>query len=318
MTCVKVFVAGATGAIGRPLVRQLIEAGHDVSAITRSDHRATSLREQGVDAHVGDALDRTRLAEILEAARPEVLVHQLTTFPESMRPVRTVKEWRQTVRLRVEGIRLFADLAARSGARRVIAQSIAFGYKPGVRGKATEEDPFYGHGSRAMDLFMRHLLRLEDVVMNIDGVEGVSLRYGGWYGPGTHFDRDGAVYRLAMKRRVPVLSGTQGVWNSIHVDDAAAATMASLSGPTGVFNIVDDEPLGWSAFVSAYCNSIGAPPPRRVPSWTMAFGSFYMRHLALRQVPVSNEKAKRELEWEPRYPNAGDGFRSWFANASRP
>ena len=314
----KVFVAGATGAIGRPLVRQLLEAGHEVSAITRSERRATSLREQGVDAHVGDALDRPRLSDILEATRPEVLVHQLTTFPETLRPIRTVKEWRQTLRLRVEGIRLFADLAARIGVRRVVAQSIAFGYKPVVRGKATEEDPFYGHGSRAMDLFMRHLLRVEEVVMSIDGVEGVALRYGGWYGPGTHFDRGGLVYRLAMKRRIPVLKGSQGVWNAIHVDDAASATVASLSGPTGVFNVVEDEPMTWSGFVSAYCSSIGAPTPRKLPSWTMTFGGFYLRHQALHQVPVANEKARRELEWKPRYPTAADGFGSWFANASRP
>lgn len=305
----KVFVAGATGAIGAPLVRQLLESGYDVSAITRSHARADDLRRRGVDAHVGDALDRSRLAEILATTLPEVMVHQLTTFPETMRPVRTLREWRQTVRLRVAGSRLFAELAQKAGVRRVVAQSIAFGYKPLPENRhATEEDPFFGPGRRAMDLFMRHLLRLEEVVMNIDGVEGAALRYGGWYGPGTHWAEGGLFYRQAMKRRIPMVSGRQGVWNAINVEDAASATIAALSGPTGVYNIIDDDPKRWNDFLSAYCKSVGAPPPRTVPRWSLLLGGFYLQHLVLHQVPVANEKAKRDLGWEPRYGTVNDGF----------
>ena len=319
----KVFVAGATGAIGRPLVRQLLEAGHDVSAITRSEERALRLRSEGIDAHIGDALDRDRVGEILRATRPEVLVHQLTTFPTTTRPVRTVREWRQTVRLRIEGSKLFAALGKELGVRRIVAQSIAFGYKPLAEPRmVVETDPFYGRGSRAMDLFMRHLLRVEDIVTSIDGVEGVALRYGGWYGPGTHFALGEAGHRLAIKRRLPLVAGARGAWNAIQVEDAASATVAALSGPTGVYNVVDDEPTSWNQVVSSYCARIDAPPPRTVPKSTLAFMGFYTRHLLLHQMPVSNEKAKRDFDWKLRYPTFESGLDTLVvgrnaANASR-
>jgi 2-alkyl-3-oxoalkanoate reductase len=303
-----VFVAGATGAIGRPLVDQLVEAGHNVSAITRSEGRADQLRRQGVDAHVGSALDRDRMSEILEATRPEVFLHELTTFPTTLRPIRTFREWRQTVRLRVAGTRLFVNLAKEVGIRRVVAQSIAFGYKPlSHPRRAREEDPFYGHGIRPMDLFMRHLLRLESMVMEAGDIEGVALRYGGWYGPGTHFSPGGVLYGLAMKRRVPIVEGATGTWNVIHVDDAASATVASLSGPTGIFNIVDDDPKVWKDFMSLYTDRIGAPEPRTASQWkSLPFG-FYVRHILFHQPPVSNEKAKNKLNWKLRYETFEEG-----------
>jgi nucleoside-diphosphate-sugar epimerase len=303
-----VFVAGATGAIGQPLVMQLIEAGHTVSAVTRSEDRASQLRSQGVDAYVGNALDRRRMSEILKATTPEAIVHELTTFPTTMRPIRTLREWRQTVRLRVGGTRLFVDLAKQIGIRRVVAQSIAFGYHPLRQPrKATEEDRYYGRGPGLMDLLMRHLLRLESTVTDADGVEGVALRYGGWYGPGTHFAPGGLLHQLAMKGRLPIVKGAGGRWNAIQVDDAASATLASLSGPTGVFNVVDDDPLPWNEFITLYADRIGAPTPRTVAQWkTLPFG-FYIRHLLLRQPPASNNKAKTELGWKPRYPTFEDG-----------
>jgi len=304
----RVFVAGATGAIGRPLVRQLIEGGHDVSAITRSSARAASLRGQGVDAHVGDALDASQVSELFRKIRPEVVMHQLTTFPTTLRPARTLRDWRQTVRLRVEGARLFTELARETGARRVVAQSIAFGYRPLPEEiKVVESDPFYGRGRSPMDLVMRHLLRLEEIVTSADGVEGVALRYGGWYGPGTFFAPGDSFHRLGMKRRLVMVRGSQGCWNAIHVEDAASATVAAMSGPEGVFNIVDDEPKRWNDFVSSYCDRIGAPQPRVVPRGTLALTGFYLRHLVLHQMPASNEKAKRDLEWKPRYASLDDG-----------
>ena len=306
---VNVFVAGATGAIGLPLVHQLIEGGHTVSAITRSHDRAGHLRALGIDAYVGDALDRTELSRILATTRPEVMVHQLTTFPTTMRPIRTLREWRQTVRLRVRGTQLFADLAKEFDVRRVVAQSIAFGYRPlPVRREVVEGDPYYGRGNRPIDLFMRHLLRLEEIVMNIEGVEGVALRYGGWYGPGTHFARGGLFYESAMKRRLPIVAENTGTWNCVHVEDAASATVASLEGPTGIFNVVDDDPRPWNGFVASYCRAIGAPAPRTVPRWSMIFAGFYLRHLVLHQMPVDNEKAKRELSWKPAYPSIEQGL----------
>lgn len=308
----KVFVAGATGAIGRPLVHQLIEAGHEVSAITRSEDRAARLREAGVNAFVGDALDRGLLSRIVEQTRPECLVHQLTTFPTTMRPIRTLRDWRRTVRLRVEGTRSFVDLARSRGVRRVVAQSIAFSYRPMTQPRrATEDDPVYGDGHRAMDLFMRHLSKVEDIVTTTEGVEGVALRYGGWYGPGTFFERGGLMQELATKRRLPLVTGDQGSWNAIHVDDAASGTVAALSGPPGIYNIVDDRPKRWNEFVATFCGAIGAPRPRVVPRWSMAIAGFYLRHLVLHQAPVSNDKAKTLLDWKLSYPTMDRGFEAW-------
>jgi len=162
-----------------------------------------------------------------------------------------------------------------------------------------------------MDLFMRHLLRVEQMVTGTEGVEGVALRYGGWYGAGTFFARGELMHRLALKRRLPMVAARQGTWNAIHVEDAAAATVGAMSGPRGIYNVVEDQPKRWNEFVSAYCESIGAPEPRTVPSASVALGGSYLRHLVLHQMPVSNERAKRQLGWEPRH--AGFG-----TSASRP
>ena len=304
----KVFVAGATGAIGRPLVRQLIEAGHEVHAITRSEARAARLQELGIDAHVGDALDAGLVRRIVESARPEVMVHQLTTFPTTMNPFRSLPAARQTARLRIDGTRLFMDVARRYDVRRVIAQSIAFMYKPIAEPRlVTEKDPHYGRGARMMDRLMSHLVRVEDMVTGDPEVEGVALRYGGWYGPGTHFEPGELMHRLAMNRRLPRFKGQTKPWNSIHVEDAASATLAALSGPAGIYNVVDDEPVPWNEFVTTYCTAVGAPSPRDLPSWTTALLGFYMRHIVWDQMPVSNEKAKRELGWQPTFPAFKDG-----------
>jgi nucleoside-diphosphate-sugar epimerase len=306
---VKVFVAGATGAIGRPLVSQLLVAGHEVSAMSRSGERAERLRDQGVDAYVGEALDPHRLSQVLGAAKPEVVVHQLTTFPTELSPSKVVRDLRQTSRLRTEGARLLLAAGRRHGLRRVVAQSIAYGYRPlSERRRATEDDPYYGRGQTLLDLFFRHILHLESAVTNAEGVEGVALRYGGWYGPRTHFGRGGAFYRLAMKRRLPAIDGATGAMNAVHVEDAAAAVLTALSGPTGTVNVVDDDPLRADEFVKAYCEGIGAPDPRVLPRWIARFTGFYGRHLLLHQVPVDNAKAKHELGWRPTYPTLPDGL----------
>lgn len=307
----RVFVAGATGAIGRPLVRQLLAAGHAVSAITRSEERADDLWQQGVDALVGNALDEQRLSEVVRTIHPEVLIHELTTFPTTLQPLRVLRDYRHTARLRVKGAQSFMELARQLGIKRVVAQSIAFGYEPRATAHlATEEDPFYGRGMRPIDFFLSHVQRLEATVTGDRDVEGVALRYGGFYGPGTHFAPNGLFHRLALKRRLPVFQGTTGAWNSIHVDDAASATVAAISGPTGVFNVVDDDPLRYSEFVRLYCDSIAAPTPPTWPRLTTLLTGFCARHLLLHQVAVSNTKAKNQLDWKLRYPTIRDGVES--------
>lgn len=304
----KVFVAGATRAVGQPLVRQLREAGHEVSAVSRYEENAQRLRSEGVDAHVGDALDRERMREILRTAEPEVVVHQLTTFPSRLRPVEAFRKLRQTNRLRTEGTRLFVDLAGELGVRRVIAQSIAFGYRPlREHRRATEDDPYFSDARGALGIVYRPIGQLESTVTGSEHVEGVALRYGGWYGPGTHFGSDGLAYRAAMKRRFPVVNGVDARINLVHVDDAAGAVVAALEGPTGVFNIVDDEPLPIAELADVYRRAIGAPAPRVFGPWVKPFLGKYNRQLLLHQVPASNERARAELGWRPRYPTFRDG-----------
>ena len=305
----KVFVAGATGAVGRPLVRQLLAAGHEVTALTRSPERAERLRSQGVEAVVGDALDAVGVRDAVRRARPEVLVHQLTTFPATLRPLKARRQLVQTNRLRSEGTRILVDAAAEAGARRIVAQSIALLYVPGP-GKRSEADPVYRDGAGMMGALARAVADLEDAVTGTPKLEGVALRYGGWYGPGTHLAPDGLLGRLARRRLLAVPKGAKGQWSALHVEDAASAVLAALEGETGVFNVVDDEPAPWDEILTAFAEAIGAPPPRRSPGFAARLGGAYLRHLLTALPPVSNERARRVLGWTPRYPTWREGIRT--------
>jgi 2-alkyl-3-oxoalkanoate reductase len=306
----RVFVAGAGGAIGRPLVPRLVAAGHEVTGTTRFEERAEAIRAAGARAAICDALDADALRAAAEEAAPEVVVHQLTALPHRFDP-RDKEIYAATNRLRTEGTRNLIDAARAAGARRLVCQSIAFAYAPGARPEVMDEDaplafaspaPF-GDGIRAID-------EMERAVLGAEGLEGLVLRYGWFYGPGTFYAEDGSMAHDVRKRRFPVIGKGTGLFSFVHVDDAASATVAAVErGAPGIYNVVDDEPAPQREWLPAYAEAVGAKKPLRVPVWVARLVVGKIATMAGVQPGASNAKAKRELGWEPRWRSWRDGFR---------
>jgi 2-alkyl-3-oxoalkanoate reductase len=306
----RVFVAGASGAIGRPLVPQLVAAGHEVTGTTRSEQSAEAIRAAGARAAVCDARDPEALRAAVAEAAPEVVVHQLTALPDRFDP-RNKEIYGATNRLRSESTRTLVDAARDSGARRLVWQSIAFAYAPGPRPEVKDENaplaldapPPFGEGVRTID-------EMERAVVEADGLEGLVLRYGWFYGPGTYYGEDGSTASDVRKRRFPVIGKGTGLFSFIHVDDAASATVAAVErGAPGLYNVVDDEPAAMRDWLPAYAEAIGAKRPLRVPVWVARLAAGKMARVVNIQPGASNAKAKRELGWEPRWRSWREGFR---------
>ena len=305
----RVFVAGASGAIGRPLVRKLVEAGHEVIGTTRSEERAEWIREASARAAVVDALDRDALLAAMDETAPEVVVHELTALPQRMN-FRRDELYVGTNRLRTEGTRNLLEGARAAGARRFVSQSIAFAYpNDGPRVK-TEEDPILTHAPEPFGSGVRSLHEMESAVLGAEGIEGLVLRYGFFYGPGTHYGEGGYMLEDVRRRRLPIVGKGAGTFSFIHVDDAADATVAAVErGAPGIYNITDDDPAALSEWVPVLAEAAGARRPLRVPVWLA-------RLVAGRQVAdwanelrgASNQKAKRELGWTPAHTSWRTGF----------
>jgi len=304
----RVFVAGGTGAIGRPLVAQLAGAGHDVTVLTRSVARVGDLGMEGVTPAVGDALDPDAVTAAVVAARPDVVINQLTNLARTANPGDLRRGMARTARLRREASATLVAAAVAAGARRVVAQSISFIYRPGP-GTRTEADPLWTDAGGQIGAVAGPVAALEAHTLQAAGIDGVVLRYGSLYGPGTYFARDGALATLVRKRRLPVVGTGAGVYGFVHVDDAARATVAALEGPTGIFNVVDDVPAPAAEWINLLASLYGVRPPRRVPEWlARATAGAYTAYLMAGQPAVSNERARRELGWEPGYPDWHDGL----------
>jgi nucleoside-diphosphate-sugar epimerase len=306
---VRVFLAGATGAIGRPLVPKLIEAGHEVVGTTRSEERATELRSRGAEAAIVDALDADALREAVAAARPDVVVNQLTDLPQefSLR-----YGYGNTGPLRSATTRTLIEAGREAGARRVVAQSIAFMYVPAGDWVKDEEAPTLDPAT-ADDKFgpaLEATLDMERQVVEAEGMDGLVLRYGFFYGPGTWFAHGTGMAKAFKRRMSPIVGNGQGVFSFAHVEDAASATVAAVErGGTGVYNVVDDEPAPANDWVPAFAEAVGGKPPRRVPLW---LGKLVAPGNAVQMTTLrgaSNAKAKQELGWEPRYASWRQGFR---------
>jgi nucleoside-diphosphate-sugar epimerase len=298
----RVFVAGASGAIGRPLLPKLIAAGHEVTGTTRREQRAAEIQAAGATAALCDALDAEALRDAVAAAAPEVVVHALTAIPERI-------DWKAdplaaTNRLRRQGTRNLITAAQAAGARRIVAESVAFLYAP--RGDWVKDEEAELYVGDTVDA----LSDLERQVGDAEGLEGVVLRFGNLYGPGTMFASDGSQAEEAQRRRLPVVGKGTGVFSFVHVDDAATATAAAVErGAPGAYNVVDDDPAPMHDWVPVYTQAVGAKPPRRVPVWLA--GLIAGRAVAKNAVELrgaSNAKAKRELGWQPRYPSWREGF----------
>ena len=307
----RVFVAGATGALGRPLLGVLREAGHDVVGMTRSEHKTALLREAGAEPVVCDAFDRDAVRDAVAAARPDVVVHELTDIPDSIDPRKFEKQFETTDRLRTEGTRNLVDAAVAAGARRIVAQSIAFAYEPGGEPAKTEEEPLFLDSPPPFRRSVHAIHELEGAVTGTAGIEGVVLRYGFFYGTGTAYAFDGSFGKAVRARRLPIVGRGSGVYSFIHVDDAARATALAVErGTPGVYNVVDDEPALVAEWLPLYAEALRAKPPRRAPAFLARlaagrYGVYLMTGLR----GASNAKAKRELGWEPRYPSWRQGFR---------
>jgi nucleoside-diphosphate-sugar epimerase len=308
---VRVFLAGATGVIGRRLLPRLIEEGHEVTAMTRSPERAAALRDAGASAVVCDALDAEAVRAAVVGARPEVVVNHLTDLPQEFNPRKLKRAYAANDRIRAVGAPNLAEAAREAGARRMVAQSIAFVYAPEGGPVKDEGAPLQRDAPPPFDNAADAVVALEQATTGTGGIEGIALRFGFWYGPGTTYAPGKYTAEQVRKRRLPVIGSGEGMFSFSHVDDVAAATIAAFDrGSPGVYNVVDDEPAPMREWLPVYAEALGAKPPRRAPQWLvrLAAGKF-VASMATEMRGASNAKARRELAWEPRYPSWRQGFR---------
>ncbi len=306
----RVFLAGATGAIGRRLVSRLVEAGHEVTALTRSKEKLARLYDLGAEPVLCDVFDAGRLGTEVARAEPDAAINQLTDLPQSLNPRKLGEYYAANNRVRREGTRNLLSAALGAGVDRFVVQSAAFWYAPSGGPVKAEVAPLYLDALSPIGPAVETMKAVEDAVLSADGLEGVVLRYGFFYGPGTWYAYDGDVGRQVRKRRYPVIGDGEGTYSFIHVDDAAAATVAALErAKPGVYNVVDDEPATAAQWMPVYAESLGAKPPPRVPAFVarLIVGKALVEW-SLRLRGASNEKVKSELGWRPRYASWRRGF----------
>jgi 2-alkyl-3-oxoalkanoate reductase len=315
----KVFVAGATGAIGRELVPLLVARGHEVVATTRSPEKTSAVRAMGAESVVMDALDRAAVLNAVTGTRPEAIVHQATALTGVFSLKHFSRTFEQTNRLRMIGTDNLVAAARAAGARRFVAQGFA-GWPYASEGSAlrTEEDPFEPSPPEEMRTTVDALRHLETAVLGAEDLEGIVLRYGGFYGPGTSLGDGGAMVEGVRKRQLPIVGDGAGVTSFLHVEDAATATVAALErGAPGVYNVVDDEPAPSSLWVPELAKAVGAKPPRRVPVWLAKSLIGEAGAWLMTKAPgATNAKAKAELAWTPRYASWCIGFREGLGAAT--
>jgi nucleoside-diphosphate-sugar epimerase len=318
-----IFVAGATGVLGRALVPQLVARGHEVVGMTRSASKQDLVRSLGARPVVADALDPDAVAQAVASAEPEVIVHQLTALSGKLsardmrHPDRSFAAT-MTNRLRTEGTDHLLAAGRAVGARRFVAQSFAaFRFARTGGPVQTEADPLDPNPPAALRAPLVGILHLERAVMTIEWGEGLVLRYGGFYGPGTAISQapDAVMAALIRKRRFPIVGDGGGVFSHIHIDDAAAATVAAIEhGRPGIYNIVDDEPAPVREWLPVLASALDAKPPRRIPRWLARLAAGETATLMMTDVRgASNAKAKRELGWKPRYAGWRQGFAQGLA-----
>jgi 2-alkyl-3-oxoalkanoate reductase len=306
----RVFVAGASGAIGARLVPQLVARGHQVIGTSRSPQKAERLQALGAEPVVLDLLDPGAVREAVTSARPEAIVHQATALAGMNDLKHFDRSFTQTNRLRTEGLDALLAAAGETGVGRFVAQSFA-GWPYAREGGAvkTEDDPLDPTPVSAMRETLAGIRHLEQAVV---AAGGVALRYGGFYG-----SRDDAQLELVRKRRFPIVGDGGGIWSFVHLDDAASGTVLALErGASGIYNIVDDDPAPVREWLPALAAVIGAKPPRRVPRWLARLVAGEAGVVLMTEIRgASNAKAKRELGWTPRYPSWREGFRAAYVGS---
>jgi nucleoside-diphosphate-sugar epimerase len=306
----RIFFAGGSGVIGRRLLPRLVADGHEVTAMTRTPAKAEAIRQAGGDSVVCDALDRFAVHDAVAAARPEAVIHHLTDLTLLAESRRMREAWEANDRVRREGTANLVAAASAAGARRIVAQSIAFAHAPGP-GLRVEEDPLFHDAPEPWNRGVAALEELERRVTGTEGLDGLVLRFGFWYGPGTGYARDGSIATLVRKRRYPIVGPGTGVTSFVHVDDVVEATVIGLDGgATGIYNVVDDDPAPLREWLPAYATALGAKRPWRLPAWLVALiAGRPVAYFSTALSGASNQKAKRELGWTPRWPSWRQGFR---------
>jgi nucleoside-diphosphate-sugar epimerase len=307
----RVFVAGATGAIGRQLLPRLVAAGHEVHGMTRSESKRALLSELGAVPEVADALDPDQVAEAVARAKPEVIVHELTAIGP-VNPRHLDRDFAQTNRLRTEATDHLLLAGQAVGVRRFVAQGVA-GYGAYARTGGpvkSEDDPLESTPARAMRETAAALRHLEQAVLGAGWTEGIVLRYGVFYGPGTTLAPGEEQFELVRKRKFPLVGDAGGVWSFIHVADAAEATVAAVErGSRGIYNVVDDDPAQVAEWLPALAEQLDAKKPLRVPRFV---GRLFAGEAGVVMMTeargASNAKAKRELGWRPAHPSWRQGF----------
>ncbi|MFN2593794.1 MAG: NAD-dependent epimerase/dehydratase family protein [Actinomycetota bacterium] len=299
----RIFVAGGSGAVGKPLVTELLQRNLDVTVLTRSAATADRLAESGAKAVVGDALDRDSVVAAIERSAPEVVIHQLTAIPKVIPLKKMVETFEQTNRLRTQGTSNLIEGARKAGAHRFIAQSIAFAYAPEGALVKDEEALLYLDAPESWRPINEAVNELETLVLESE-LDGVVLRYGFFYGPGTSYAHDGHLANEARKRRVPIVGSGDGVFSFIHVDDAARAAVTFLAdGTRGIYNVVDDDPAPAREWIPEFAAAVGAPKPMHVPAPVarLAAGKYGV-YAATELTGASNAKIKRDTTWRPAHP----------------
>jgi nucleoside-diphosphate-sugar epimerase len=296
----RTLVAGATGAIGRPLVRCLRANRHEVFAFARSPNSASALKEIGAEEIIADALDAAAVKAAVERIRPDAVINELTSLPRHYTPAEMKAAEERDRNVRIEGnINLLAALRD-AGVRRYLLQSSGYWYAPGA-GLADESVPFISSASPRVKASAGTYLELEARAAATPGIEFVALRYGFFYGPGTWYTREGDMGDQVRQQQVPIIGEGQGVYSFVHIDDAAGATAAALEGSPGAYNIVDGNPSPQHVWLTGFARAAGAPaPPRISEEEALRTSSSDAVYYATRLRGASNEKAVRELEFRPR------------------
>ncbi|MFW6690805.1 NAD-dependent epimerase/dehydratase family protein [Streptomyces sp. MAR4 CNX-425] len=318
----RVLVAGATGVVGTPLVPLLTSVGHHVIALARSADRAAGARQAGAEVAVADALDPPALARAVQDAAPDAVVNMLTAIPPAPDPRRLARQFAATNRLRTEGTRNLYEAARAAGARRVIAQGLAYGYDPDGAGPADEDVPFWPRPARQFAPNLRALAELERLTGEAGGLV---LRYGHLYGPGSGYAigaaaagaGDGAFTAQVRAGRVPLVGGGTAVFSFTHAHDAATAVVAALDKPArGALNIVDDDPAPVRVWLPVFAGLLGARPPKAVPAALarLAVGGYGVDFLT-RLRGADNARAKLALDWRPRHASWRTGFEAEAAGS---
>jgi nucleoside-diphosphate-sugar epimerase len=308
----KVLVAGATGALGKQLVPKLAAHGHEVVGMTRSESKREAILDLGATPAVADALDAEQVARVVAEVEPEVIVHELTALSGDFDLRHFDRTFAETNRLRTEATDHLLAAGRAVGVKRFVAQSYAGWPAERTGGPVkSEDDPLDPAPPEAVRSTLEAIRYLESAVTGADWTEGVVLRYGGFYGPGTNFAPEGGeMVETVRKRKFPVVGSGAGVWSFVHIEDAADATVAAIEhGRRGIYNIVDDEPAPVAEWLPAAASAVGAPPPRHLPRWLGRMLAGEAVTVMMTEVRgASNAKAKRELGWKPKHPSWREGF----------